>query len=75
MLLNKPRRSSGLKLGEVVSIVNLPGPLARFTCSDAGGSELMYAMGVAAPKIAMLKLQTGVVEREASVTIVYSVAP
>jgi uncharacterized protein YggE len=66
---------SGLKLGEIVSIMNSPGPLARFTRSDAGGGELMYAMAVAAPKIAMLKLQPGVVEREASVTIVYSVAP
>jgi uncharacterized protein YggE len=66
---------SGLKLGEIVSIVNSPGPLARFTRSDGGGGELMYAMAVAAPKIAMLKLQPGVVEREASVTVVYSVAP
>jgi uncharacterized protein YggE len=56
---------SGLKLEEIVSIVNSPG----------GGGELMYAMAVAAPKIAMLKLQPGVVEREASVTVVYLVAP
>ena len=66
---------SGLKLGEIVTIVNSPGPLARFTRSDAGGGELMYAMAVAAPKIAMLKLQPGIVEPEASVTVVYSVAP
>ena len=62
---------SGLKLGEIVTIVNSPGPLARLTRSDAGGGELMYAMA----EIAMLKLQPGIVEPEASVTIVYSVAP
>jgi hypothetical protein len=34
----------------------------------------MFAMA-AAPKMAMLKLQPGTVEREASVTITYAVLP
>jgi uncharacterized protein YggE len=66
---------SGLKLGEIVSIVNSRGPLARFTRSDAGGGELMYAMAVAAPKncdagtLAWSSRTRGVCH------VVYSVAP
>ncbi len=74
-LAEQTAAQSGLKLAEIVSIVNSSGPLARFARSDGGGGELMYAMAVAAPKIAMLKLQPGIVEREASVTVVYSLAP
>jgi uncharacterized protein len=64
---------TGLKLGEVVSIVNSTSSNNRFSRGDAGGL-MMYAM-VQAPKMAMLKLQLGMVEHEASVTITYSIVP
>jgi uncharacterized protein YggE len=63
---------TGLKLGEIVSIVNSTSSNGRF--DRAGGGFGMFAK-VAAPKMAMLKLQLGMVEHEASVTITFSIVP
>ena len=63
---------TGLKLGEIVSIVNATSSNNRFSRGNAGGLAL-FAM-VEAPKMAMLKLQLGMVEHEASVTITFSIA-
>jgi uncharacterized protein YggE len=62
---------TGLKLGEIVSIVNSTSSNNRFSRNGGG---LAFAM-VAAPKVAMLKLQLGMVEQEASVTITLSIVP
>jgi hypothetical protein len=64
---------TGLKLGEIVSITNSTSSLTRF--GALVNSETAMMMAVAPPKMAMLKLQPGTVEREASVTITYVVAP
>jgi len=61
---------TGLKLGEIVSIVNSTSSNNRFSRTDRAG--FAFAM-VAAPKTAMLKLQLGMVEHEASVTVTYSI--
>ena len=63
---------TGLKLGEIVSIVNSTSSSNRFGRVNAGG--FAFAM-VAGPKVAMLKLQLGMVEHEASVTVTYSIVP
>ena len=62
---------TGLKLGEIVSIVNSTSSNNRFGRANGGGLA-MFAM-VAVPKVAMLKLQLGMVEHEASVTVTYSI--
>jgi hypothetical protein len=63
-----------LKLGDIISIVNATNALSRFNrFAQGGGGMGMYDM-VAAPKMAMLKLQPGIVEREASVTVTYAIA-
>ena len=66
--------NTGLKLGEIISIAN-SAPLfdREFPRNDNRG--LTYKMAAPAPPPALLKLQPGRVEREASVTITYSVAP
>lgn len=65
---------TGLKLGEIISVVNSTSSNGRFGRADGGGG--MFAMAaVAAPRTAMLKLQLAMVEHEASVTITYSIAP
>ena len=63
---------TGLKLGEIVSIVNSTSSSNRFGRVNARG--FAFAM-VAGPKVAMLKLQLGMVEHEASVTVTYSIVP
>lgn len=62
----------GLKLGEIISIGNSTSRFDREFWRRDGAA--MYRMA-AAPKLAMLKLQPGMVEREASVTITYAVVP
>jgi uncharacterized protein YggE len=65
--------NTGLKLGEIISIANSARSFDReFSLSDRG---LMYKMAAPAPPPPLLELQPGRVEREASVTITYSVAP
>lgn len=65
--------NTGLKLGEIISIANSARSFDReFSRNDRG---VMYKMAAPAPPPALLKLQPGRVEREASVTITYSVAP
>lgn len=60
---------TGLKLDDIISIVNSSNSSRELVAFGAGGSFL----AVSAPKTAMLKLQPGTVEREASVTITYAV--
>lgn len=60
---------TGLRLGDIISIVNSNNSSRELVSFGAGGSFL----AVSAPPTAMLKLQPGTVEREASVTITYSV--
>ena len=65
--------NTGLKLGEIISIANSARSFDReFSRNDRG---VRYKMAAPAPPPALLKLQPGRVEREASVTITYSVAP
>jgi uncharacterized protein YggE len=64
---------SGVKLGELVSIVNAANETRRFGRTDGRGLQ-MYAK-VLAPRVAMLKLQPAMVQREASVTVVFAIAP
>ena len=71
-LAEQSASQTGLKLGEIVSIVNSASSNHRFSSASGGGG--MFAM-LAAPKVAMLKLQVGMVEREASVTITFSIVP
>jgi len=61
---------TGLKLGEIVSIVNSASSRDRFRPVDEGGYSLA---SIATPKVAMLKLQLGMVEHQASVTVTYSI--
>ena len=61
-----------LKLGEIISIGNSASRFDRVLFGRGGLA--MYAM-IAEAKLPMLKLQPGLVEREASVTITYAVAP
>lgn len=61
---------TGLKLGDIVSIVNSNASSGRELFGYR--TDTSFAM-VSAPKMAMLKLQPGTVEREASVTITYSI--
>lgn len=64
---------TGVKLGEIISIANSANSSDRqFLVRNAG--LMAYAM-ISPAKVAMLKLQPGTVEREASVTITYAVAP
>lgn len=62
---------TGLKLGEIISIANSASSYVRLF----GLRGEMAMLAVAPPKVAMLKLQPGTVEREASVTITYALAP
>jgi uncharacterized protein len=64
---------TGVKLGAIISVANSASPANRFGPKD---KELM-AVEVSAAKLAMpmLKLQPGTVERDASVTITYAIAP
>ena len=70
-LAEQTASNAGLKLGEIISIANSASSFDR-EISRARG--LMYKMAAPPPPPPMLKLQPGTVEREASVTITYSVA-
>lgn len=65
---------TGVKLGAIVSVANSANPYGRF--NQMKDKQLM-AVEVSAAKLAtpMVKLQPGTVEREASVTITYAIAP
>ena len=64
---------SGVKLGELISIVNSANETGRFGRAN-GRRVMMYAM-VETTQRAMLKLQPGMVEHEASVTVIFAIAP
>jgi uncharacterized protein len=65
--------NTGLKLGEIISIANSANSFDReFSPGKLG---LMYKLAAPPPPPVPLKLQPGTVEREASVTITYAVAP
>lgn len=60
---------TGLKLGDIVSIVNAN----NSSMGKLFGFSAGFGLTLGASKTPMLKLQPGTVEREASVTITYSV--
>lgn len=64
---------TGVKLGGIISISNSTNPAGRFRMRDKG----LMTVEVTAAKLAMpmLKLEPGTVERDASVTITYAIAP
>jgi uncharacterized protein len=66
-----------VKLGQIIAIVNATAPYSAFNRFRQGGGDMeMYKLALAAPpKMAMLKLQPGIVEREASVTVTYAIIP
>lgn len=74
-LAEQTATQSGLKLGDIVTIANSSAP-ERFTRFDGRAMRKleMFAM-LAEPKVAMLKLQPGTVEQEASVTVIFAIAP
>jgi uncharacterized protein YggE len=64
---------TGVKLGAIISVSNSTNPAGRFRMRD---KELMTVEVTAAKSaMPMLKLQPGTVEREASVTVTYAIAP
>ena len=72
-LAEQTASNTGLKLGEILSIANSATSFDReFSPAKEG---LMYKLPPPAPPPVPLKLQPGTVEREASVTITYAVAP
>jgi len=63
---------TGLRLGGIVSIINSSENSQRFGRANKNLPQAeMYDFSVAAPTVAMLELQPGAVEKDASVTIVY----
>jgi uncharacterized protein len=73
LVAQQTAEQTGVKLGSIVTIANSTNPTGRDRKFD---KELM-TVEVSAAKLArpMLKLQAGMVEREASVTITYAIAP
>lgn len=71
-LAEQTASNTAVKLREIVSIANSVSSFDRQFWRRGGAT--MYEMA-APPKLAMLKLQPGMVEREASVTITYAVVP
>ncbi len=71
-LAEQTASQTGLKLGEIISIANSTNSVDLFHKVAHAG---MMLARVAAPKMAMLKLQPGIVESEASVTITYATVP
>jgi|SRR6266566_964678 len=69
-LAEQTASQTGLKLGDIISVVNSTNIADRFIRAGSGGGEK-----VVAPKMAMLELQPGTVEREASVTVTYAIVP
>jgi len=65
---------TGLKLGEIITIVNSANAFDRQFVLESAGLA-MYAKIATPQKQPMLKLQPGMVERQASVTITYAVVP
>lgn len=72
-LARQTAMQSGVKLAELVSIVNAAKETRRFGWADGRGLQ-MYAKALT-PRVAMLKLQPAMVQREASVTVVFAIAP
>jgi uncharacterized protein YggE len=64
---------TGVRLGGIISVANSTNPAGRFRMKD----KELTTVEVSAAKLAMpmLKLEPGTVEREASVTITYAIAP
>jgi len=72
-LAEQTASQTGLKLGEIVSIVNSASSNGRFDRARGGG--MFTTVEVSAQRAPTLQLQIGMVEHEASVTITYSIAP
>jgi uncharacterized protein YggE len=64
---------TGVKLGAIISVSNSGNPAGRFRMMDGGLMAAEVTAKLETPPI--LKLQPGTVEREASVTITYAIAP
>jgi hypothetical protein len=73
-LAEQTAQQSGVKLGEIISIANAAYPAGRLALAGKRDLE-MYAYVSTPPKVAVLHLQPGTVEREASVTVTYAIAP
>jgi uncharacterized protein YggE len=75
-LAEQTATQAGLKLGEIVSIVNSADAGGRFGPGYGRGRLAVMAMlQVSAAKMPMLALHPAIVEREASVTVTYAIAP
>lgn len=73
-LAEQTATQAGLKLGEIVSIANSADSGNRFGRADGRGA--MFAVEVRAKlNMPMLELHPAIVEREASVTVTYAIAP
>lgn len=73
LLAQQTAEQTGVKLGSIVTIANSTNPSGLYRKLD---KQLMTVeVSAAKPARPMLKLQPGTVEREASVTITYAIAP
>ena len=74
-LAEQTAAQAGLKLGEIISIANSADRNSRFGLSASQGRLAMMTVDVEAAKLPMLELHPAIVEREASVTVTYAIAP
>jgi uncharacterized protein YggE len=74
-LAEQTATQAGLKLGEIVSIVNSADAGGRFGRADGRGFTSFQTVEVTAAKMPRLELHPAIVEREASVTVTYAIAP
>jgi uncharacterized protein len=72
-LAEQTASNTGLKLGEIISIANSANSFEREF--SRGNRGLMYKLAAPPPPPVPLKLEPGLVESEASVTITYAIEP
>jgi uncharacterized protein YggE len=66
---------AGVKLGEIISIVNSANSTSMFPRQGLASPMMAVEVSAAKMKLPMLRLEPGTVEREASVTVTYGIAP
>lgn len=74
-LAEQTATQAGVRLGEIVSIANATEFTGRQGRTDGTRFRDMQMVMVTAAKMPMLELHPGIVEREASVTVTYAIAP
>jgi len=72
-LAEQTAKQASVKLGEIISITNSTEYTARLGKRGPATPQMMVA--VEAAKLPMLELHRAIVERQASVTVTYAIAP